>query len=56
MRNSITLSAWFGFGGTRYGDVKSGLAESFVEAGKDVAIIAFGADFIFVADVQHVAL
>jgi hypothetical protein len=37
-------------------DLKPRLAESFVEAGTDVAVIAFGADFIFAADLQHVAL
>jgi hypothetical protein len=37
-------------------DLKPRLAESFVEAGKDVAVVAFGADFVFPALNQDVSL
>jgi hypothetical protein len=37
-------------------DLKPRLAESFVEAGKDVAVVAFGADFVFPANDQNVSL
>jgi hypothetical protein len=37
-------------------DLKPLLAESFVEAGKDVAVVANGADFVFPALDQHVSL
>jgi hypothetical protein len=37
-------------------DRKPRLAESFVEAGKDVAVVAFGADFVFPALDQNVSL
>src|SRR6267378_4234611 len=37
-------------------DLKPRLAKCFFEAGKDVAVVAFGADFVFAADDQHVAL
>jgi hypothetical protein len=37
-------------------DLKPLLAESFVEAGKDVAVVAVGADFVFSALNQHVSL
>src|SRR5258708_20922846 len=37
-------------------DRKPRLAESFVEAGKDVAVVAFGADFVFPALNQNVSL
>jgi hypothetical protein len=37
-------------------DLKPRLAESFVEAGKDVAVVAFGADFVFPALNQNVSL
>jgi hypothetical protein len=37
-------------------DLKPRLAETFVEAGKDVAVVAFGADFVFPALNQNVSL
>jgi hypothetical protein len=37
-------------------DLKSRLAESFVEAGKDVAVVAFGADLVLPALDQNVSL
>jgi hypothetical protein len=37
-------------------DLKARLAETFVEAGKDVAVVAFGADFVFPALNQNVGL
>jgi len=37
-------------------DLKPRLAESFVEAGKDVAVVAFGAHFVFPALDQNVSL
>jgi len=37
-------------------DLKPLLAESFVDAGKDVAVVAFGADFVFSTLDQHVSL
>jgi hypothetical protein len=37
-------------------DLKPRLAESFVEAGKDVAAVPFRADFVFAAHVQNVSL
>src|SRR5437868_8485319 len=37
-------------------DLKSRLAESFVEAGKDVAVVTFGAHFVFPALDQYVSL
>jgi len=37
-------------------DLKPRLAESFVEAGTDVAVVAFGADFVFPALDQNVSL
>jgi hypothetical protein len=43
-------------GGTTFHDLNPRIAKSFVEAGKDVAVIAFGVDFIFVPDHQHIAL
>jgi hypothetical protein len=42
--------------GTTFHDLKPRLAESFVEAGKDVAVVTFGVDFISAPDHQHVAL
>src|SRR5260370_25582142 len=40
----------------KWHDLKPCLAESFVEAGKDVAVVAFGADFVFPALNQNVSL
>jgi hypothetical protein len=37
-------------------DLKSRLAERLVEAGKDVAVVTFGADFVFPALGQNVSL
>jgi hypothetical protein len=37
-------------------DLKPRLAESFVEAGKDVAVVAFGADLVLPALDQNVSL
>jgi hypothetical protein len=37
-------------------DLKPRLAESFVEAGKDVAVVAFGADFVLPALDQNISL
>jgi hypothetical protein len=37
-------------------DHESRLAESFVEAGKDVAVVPFRADFVFAAHVPNVSL
>jgi len=37
-------------------DLKPRLAESFVEAGKDVAVVAFGADLVLPALDQNVTL
>jgi hypothetical protein len=37
-------------------DFKPRLAETFIEAGKDVAVVAFGADFVFPALNQNVSL
>jgi hypothetical protein len=37
-------------------DLKPRLAESIVEAGKDVAVVAFGADFVFPALNQNISL
>jgi hypothetical protein len=37
-------------------DLKSRLAESFVETGNDVAVVAFGAHFVFPALDQNVSL
>jgi hypothetical protein len=45
-----------GLSGTTFYDLKPRLAESFIEAGKDVAVVAFGADFVFHALDQNVSL
>jgi hypothetical protein len=37
-------------------DLKPPLAESFVQAGKDVAVVAFGANFVFPALGQYIGL
>jgi len=42
--------------GTTFHDLKPRLAKSLVEAGKDVAVVTFGVDFISAPDHQHVAL
>jgi hypothetical protein len=49
-------SAWSGLSGATLYDLKPCLAETFVEAGKDVAAVAFGADFVFPAFDQNVSL
>src|SRR5258708_15472377 len=40
----------------KWHDLKPRLAESFVEAGKDVAVVAFGADLVLPALDQNVSL
>lgn len=45
-----------GLSGTTFNDFKPRLAEWFVQAGKNVAVVAYGVDLIFAPDRQHVAL